>query len=145
MHPLETLSEALVEDVVITNTLIEVGIQIGARSLEAGVQSETLQEMAQSHAEYMAVKGRGGHQGWGERFAELNKSLPEYHGFREIAAESFPGSDEVDGAHDCWDGWEESRGHWKIANGSCAIWGYAMAYSERTKRWYACGIMGNEK
>lgn len=127
------------------NELISAGRRLGVRSILTGEQDPILQVAAEAHAATMAAQGRGGHQRWDQRSAEIARALPKFSGFREVAAESYPGRDERQGADDALDGWRGSRGHWRSVNGVCAIYGYAMAYSSRTRRWYACGIFADRR
>lgn len=127
------------------NELISAGRRLGVRSILTGEQDPVLQAETEAHAANMASLGRGGHQRWEQRSDQIARALPKFSNFREVAAESYPNRDERQGAEDAFDGWRGSRGHWRSVNGQCAAWGYAMAYSNRTRRWYACGIFADRR
>lgn len=128
----------------------------GARSVDIGRSGSNphhiLEVAAWNHARTMARLGESGHQGWEERRVAITRDLeaagitpgwPLY----EVVAESYPegwdGSppDMVARARDCVGGWRVSDGHWRVVNGPCRYFGYAMAYSEATRRLYACGAV----
>lgn len=117
----------------------------GVLSLVTGKQDPILQAAAEAHARYQAARGVQGHQQWDRRFRELNRALPGYTNIREIAAESWPGESEQRAAWEMFNSWRQSPGHWRSANGRCAIWGYSMAYSPRKRTWYACGILADRR
>jgi hypothetical protein len=120
--------------------------RVGVRSILSGTQDETLQAMAERHADYQARVGRQGHQNWNRRFQELVRALPGYTNIQEIAAESWPDkSGEDEAAWEMFNSWRQSPGHWSVANGECAIWGYAMAFCQRKTTWYAAGCCADRR
>lgn len=118
---------------------------VGVLSLVTGDQNDILQEMAQRHADYQARVGRQGHQNWDSRKRELMRELPQFSSIEEVANESWPGQDEREAAEEMFKSWRKSSGHWGYVNGRCDAWGYAMAYSQQKRTWYACGLFGDRR
>ncbi len=117
---------------------------VGVKSLRTGQWNRVLQAAAQEHAAYQARVQVQEHQGWSRRVIEIANKLPEYKGFAEICAESWPENSRDEAATELFYSWERSPGHWSVANGRCDIWGYAMAKG-RNGIWYGCGIVGFER
>lgn len=136
---------ARAEDGAANTLLIERGRQLNVQSLRAGRQHPALQAMAQRHADYQARVGVQGHQGWNSRVQELYRDVPECGAFSEVANESWPGQNANFAAREMYKSWRQSPGHWSAVNGAHAHWGYAMAYSERKRTWYAAGVFGDAR
>lgn len=125
------------------NLLIAEGRRIGAQSLRTGKNHPALQAMAQRHANYQASVGVQGHQAWENRENELHRTAPEARLCIEVAAESDAGQSANAAAAEMYNSWRQSPGHWQAVNSPCTYWGYAMAYSPVTRKWYAAGVLGH--
>jgi len=126
-----------------TNPLVDAGRKIGVLSLMTGKPHSVLQAMAERHAAYQAKVGKQGHQLWAtERSKQLYRDLPICSSFAECVAESWEGQDQEAAAQDAYKCWRQSKGHWSAINGPCSFWGYAMAYNQGQKIWYACAVFG---
>jgi len=124
--------------------VIEAGTAINVRSITTGTNDPVLQLYAQQHADRQARQCRQGHQQWDRRYRELAIRLPLHADFTEIAAESWPWQTREQSAPEMFTCWRHSPGHWRVANGSCAIYGYAMARG-RNGIWYGCGITAQRR
>lgn len=125
--------------------LIDEGKRLRVKSLMTGVMHPVLQAAAEEHAQYQARLGVQGHQRWQTRVQQLFKLMPDSYEFREVANESWPDQDLGDAAEEMYDSWRQSPGHWGAVNGECSFYGYAMAYNERNKTWYAAGIFADKR
>lgn len=127
--------------------LIAEGRRIGVRSIATGEQDPIIQEMVERYADHLASIGyQDGHRGFEHRYQELCRKLPGYSNFQEITTESWPDkSSEEEGAFEAWNSWRQSPGHWSVANGECALWGYAMSFCQRNTTWYAVGICADRR
>jgi len=123
--------------------LIDEGKRLAVNSLRTGQQHPILQAMAERHAAYQARVGVQGHQLWDDRQAELERTAPECRLTVEVAAESNAGQGTNAAAAEMYQSWRQSPGHWAAVNGACNQWGYAMAYSPTTRKWYAAGVLGH--
>ena len=119
--------------------LVAVGRQWGVASIIYGKEHPALSAEAQRHAEYQAKATRQGHQGWNLRVARLQRELPGFVDWAEVANESWPGQDEVEASHEMFRSWRLSAGHWRSVNSPWTHYGYGMARG-RNGTWYACGI-----
>lgn len=135
----------------VSETLIAAGRRynngVGVLSLLTGQQDDTLQLVVEKYAEHLATIGyQDGHAGFNARLRYLMRQLPEFTNFQEITTESWPDKNSEDeGAFEAWNSWRQSPGHWSVANGECAIWGYAMAYCRRNRRWFPVGICADRR
>lgn len=120
---------------------------VGVRSLITGRQDDTLQAMVEKYAEHLAAIGyQDGHAGFNRRYQTLMRQLPEFTNFQEITTESWPDKNsEEEGAFEAWNSWSQSPGHWSVANGECALWGYSMAFCRRNSKWFAVGICADQR
>lgn len=123
--------------------IINAGKDWQAKSIQSGKMNNVLQKYAEQHADRMARAGRGGHHNWETRFHELERALPEYTGFQEVAAESWPWQNANQSASEMFNCWRQSS-HWKVVNSKCSIWGYSMAKG-RNGIHYGCGIIAHRK
>lgn len=123
--------------------LIDAGLAIGIKSLTTGQNGPILQQAAEFHAAYQADLGIQGHQNWQRRSDQLRDLMPECSEFKEVANESWPNQDVEAAASEMYRSWKLSEGHWRAVDGHCSFWGYAMSYDERSKRWFACGILAH--
>lgn len=128
-----------------TSLLVQTGRRWGVQSLRTGVEHPILLAAARSHAIYQAKVGVQGHQDFDDRVDVLFKTLPAYTTFREIVAESWENRDEATAAEEMFESWQSSEEHWAAANGRCDLYGYAMAFSPTTRKWYACAIMCDKR
>lgn len=119
--------------------LVAAGMRLGVASLQSA-NNLTLQLMAQRHAAFQAAKGEQGHQNWDERVKELYAKLPEFVEFSEVCAESWPDQSVEDSAEEMYKSWRQSPHHWQAVTSKNDGWGYAMAYCDRRRVWYACGV-----
>jgi hypothetical protein len=136
-------SEPEVELSETTELLIKAGQSLDVLSMKTGVCHPLLQQVAQEHADWQAQHDQMGHHAWGGRSHKLFVALPEFTGFREVAAYSGYRAPQV--AKNLFESWRKSPDHWVWVNGPCAIWGYAMAQSKKTGLWYACAIFADRK
>lgn len=100
--------------------------------------------MALRHARYMAKHQWQQHQHWDARYAELVRTTPEYRGFVEIVAQSWPWNNREQAAAEMFNSWRQSPGHWRVANGICDAYGYSMAVGTNGI-WYGAGITARKR
>lgn len=127
-----------------SDVLVEQAYRWKVGSVLSGKQHPALQAAAQQHANYQASIGQQGHQNWDQRKNQVQSQLPGYN-VEECAAESWPWTarDIPASASEMFNSWRQSPGHWAAVNGSCAYWGYAMAYCQRNQTWYAAALFAN--
>ena len=116
----------------------------GVLSLRTGEPHEVLQAMAAEHSRLCARIQRLGHHNWNSRYQALTRLLPEFHNFREIAAQSWENRTAETAAREMYESWEHSPGHWKTCNGQCSIFGMSMARGANGI-WYATEICADRK
>lgn len=121
--------------------LVAAGKQLNVASLMSA-NDLTLQSMAIEHAQYQARLGQQGHQLWDERVKRLYAALPNFGEFAEVCAESWPDQLVEDAAEEMYKSWRQSPGHWEAVTKPNDGWGYAMAFCDRRRVWYACGVFG---
>lgn len=121
------------------SSLVAAGKQLDVACLKSA-NSLVLQAMAQRHAEYQASRGEQGHQRWDERVKELYAKLPGFSEFSEVCAESWPDQSLDDAAEEMYKSWRQSPHHWAAVTAPNDGWGMSMAYCDRRRVWYACGV-----
>ena len=124
--------------------VIAAGRTYGVESIKTGIVDQTLQDMAQQHAEFQAAACVQGHQQWERRFHFLEGALPQFTGFVEVAAESWSHNTREESAPEMFNSWRQSPGHWAAVNGPCSAYGYSMAKG-RNGIWYGCGIFAQRR
>lgn len=114
-------------------------------NVHTGKPDATLMAYAKANADYQAKIGVQGHHNWENRFQRLLVIMPEYCGFQENVAESWPWQQSREaGAWEMFKSWSQSKSHWETANKPCAIYGYAMSKG-RNGIWYGCWIIGQRR
>lgn len=135
---------ALVSQSSDSKLIIEAGKEMGVQSIKSGRYDQTLQDEAEQYAKQMAeICRQDGHGGWDRRMNRLIKKLPQYS-YQEITAESWSWQDNKASAPEMFKCWRQSPGHWSVANGNCAVYGYAMARG-RNNIYYGVGIVGKRR
>ncbi len=116
-------------------------------SLLTGQRDDTLQLVVERYAEHLANIGyQDGHAGFKGRYQYLCRQLPDFTNFQEITTESWPDKNSEDeAAFEAWNSWRQSPGHWSVANGECALYGYAMSYCRRNRKWFPVGICADRR
>lgn len=120
--------------------LIEAAGQFpGARVCE-GEAHPLVMQLADEHADHMALTRKQGHQNFQERFDRIRKEgIGTAH---EICAESWPWQEEntmLDLGLEMFKCWKQSPGHWRTASKPHKWFGAAMSKGSNGI-WYACII-----
>ncbi len=124
--------------------LIEAGRDYTGARVCQSIEHPSLWLVARDHARYQAKHKKQGHQNWEARRGVLRRKIPGYT-FTEICAESWYWETDESLYTLGWgmfEGWSQSRGHWKIASKKHDIFGASMALG-KDGIWYACIIVGN--
>lgn len=124
--------------------LRSLGREAGAEAASSPIDP-FLQELATAHAEWMARRGQGGHQGWKGRGGRFEKIQAEFG--LVLASEIVAYSSTLlvrapmdDCAANIWATFQQSRGHWGVAAKVHRLVGLEMAKSRRGI-WYAAVIV----
>lgn len=112
----------------------------GVKSLLTGKSHKFLEAMCLRHAKYQASHRTQGHQLWDKRKLEIMDHLPEGYSVEENAAESWPENSRIEAATEMFHSWEQSPGHWKMANHRCVYFGINMARG-KNGIWYAAALV----
>jgi hypothetical protein len=112
-------------------------IRVGVRSIQTGNYNGVLENWTQEHAKRQAARIRQGH----DPLSRITDFMQYFPGFEvtEIVAESWPENSEKESAVEMWHSWQQSPGHWSVADGRVYHWGYSMAMG-RNGVWYAAGL-----
>ena len=135
-----------VQVVAVVQTPAEGLIQAGRRYPGARVcesqQHPALMAAAQRHAEYQARVRRLGHQGFGNRVAELQGTAGA-GSYAEICAQSWVWQAKETSFKLGWEMfwcWQRSPGHWSVASRKHHLFGAGMAKGA-DNIWYSCIIV----
>ncbi len=105
----------------------------------SGEFSPILAHETESHSRHQARITLQGHHNWNARFHSINAQLPGGLLAREVCAESWPGQNLFEAAHECVHSWRHSPGHWSAVSSRHPLFAYDM-HRGANGVWYATGI-----
>ena len=120
--------------------LISASLKFPSVKVFEGTRHQLLMDLAEDHADFMALRNTQGHQEFQARYDQIKKELNL--SATEICAESWPWIKELNEiAQDMFESWEHSSGHWAVCTKVPKYFGCAMAQGK--KIWYACILVAN--
>ena len=124
--------------------LIDAGNKYPGAHISESEPNLFMMEKAQTHANYQASIGVQGHQGFDQRYSELQLQVGPYQ-YAEICAESWPEQKDAtpeELGKEMFHCWEQSPGHWRVASKKHKYFGAGIAQG-RNGIWYSCMITGD--
>jgi uncharacterized protein YkwD len=130
-----------------SDALFEIGLTYKAAKICLAESHILLAQLSTDHCQYMADHNQLGHQNFKERYNICREKLGL--NCAEIAAMSWKSAyidnpqDEflLSIAHQMWDSWRQSRGHWNIATAEWKFVGGDMTQA-KDGTWYASILTG---